>query len=260
MDWEPVGFVWLVAKNQLIHHQNQSGKTMKKTYLASALLALLVTAGVQAQNTFPAKGHVGIGTTSPTYPFHVNSTSTGTRARFQFGPALIDLVNYSQGTLPYSNSSGMFVSNQDGLLMVGNNKDLRFVTYTSQYVERMRIKANGNVGIGTLNPAHRLEVNGTVRAREVKLEATQWPDYVFGESYPLMPLEEVNSHIRQKGHLPGLKPAGEYEAEGVNMLELSQKLLEKIEELTLYLIRQEKDVKAITSRIDALVADAEQKD
>lgn len=83
-----------------------------------------------------------------------------------------------------------------------------------------------------------LEVNGIIRAKEVKLEATSWPDYVFEDGYQLMPLKEVKSHIDQKGHLPGIKFAKEYEAEGVNIMELNQKLLEKIEELTIYIINQ----------------------
>ncbi|MDN3604927.1 hypothetical protein ACFOUP_08670 [Belliella kenyensis] len=97
----------------------------------------------------------------------------------------------------------------------------------------------GNVGIGTANPTHRLEVNGTIRAKEVKLEATNWPDYVFEKDYELMPLDAVKSFIDQKGHLPGLKSAKEYEQNGVNMLELNQKLLEKVEELMLHTINQQ---------------------
>ncbi len=123
-------------------------------------------------------------------------------------------------------------------VMAGNSKDIRFVTYTGQYTERMRIKANGNVGIGTLAPSHKLEVNGNIRAKEIKREATNWPDYVFEAGYELMSLGEVKNYISQYGHLPGLKPAKEYQEQGVDMLELNQKLLEKIEELTLHLIHQ----------------------
>ena len=95
---------------------------------------------------------------------------------------------------------------------------------------------SGNVGIGITTPNHKLEVNGTVRAQGVKVEATDWPDYVFEEGYELMTLEEVKAYIDKNGHLPGLKPAKEYEDEGVDIMELNQKLLEKVEELTLYII------------------------
>ncbi|MCH7403553.1 interleukin-like EMT inducer domain-containing protein [Belliella kenyensis] len=124
---------------------------------------------------------------------------------------------------------------------VGNNLSNALV-YGNGAVSGAALIVNhlGNIGIGTNSPNNKLEVNGTIRAKEVKLEATNWPDYVFEKDYKLMPLEAVKSFIDQKGHLPGLKSAKEYEEEGVNMLELNQKLLEKVEEVTLYLIQQQK--------------------
>ncbi|MCH7411485.1 hypothetical protein MM239_19005 [Belliella sp. DSM 111904] len=118
----------------------------------------------------------------------------------------------------------------------------------------VRYNQVGNVGIGTNSPTHSLEVNGTIRAKEVKLEATNWPDYVFERDYQLMPLEEVKSFIVRKGHLPSLKSAKEYDEEGVNMLEMNQKLLEKIEELTLYTITQEEKLVRIESELELLRA------
>lgn len=110
------------------------------------------------------------------------------------------------------------------------------------------IRGNG-VGIGISSPTHKLEVNGTIRAKEVKLEATNWPDYVLSESYRLPSLEETGAYIKTHGHLPGFRSAAEYEAEGVNMLELNQKLLEKVEELTLHLIEKEKNMNDMKSRV-----------
>ncbi|MFD2035514.1 hypothetical protein ACFSKL_11975 [Belliella marina] len=110
----------------------------------------------------------------------------------------------------------------------------------------------GNLGIGTTVPTNKLEVNGTIRAKEVKLEATNWPDYVFEKGYELMPLDAVNSFIGENGHLPGLKPAKVYEEEGVNMLELNQKLLEKVEELTLHTIGQERKLEKMEAEIELL--------
>ena len=116
--------------------------------------------------------------------------------------------------------------------------------------ERLRVTHSGNVGIGTTIPTNKLEVNGTIRAKEVKLEATGWPDYVFENGYELMPLDEVESFIAHKGHLPGLKSAREYEEEGVNVMELNQMLLEKVEEVTLYLIQQQKLIEAQSGLIE----------
>jgi len=102
---------------------------------------------------------------------------------------------------------------------------------------------DGKVGIGTTTPDSKLSVNGNIRAHEIKLETDNWPDYVFEEGYELPSLEETKAFIDQNGHLPGLKSAKEYQEEGVNMMELNQQLLEKIEELTLQLIKEEEERK-----------------
>lgn len=105
--------------------------------------------------------------------------------------------------------------------------------------ERLRITSGGNVGIGTTSPSHKLAVNGTVRAKEVIVD-TGWSDYVFASDYQLAPLSEVEAHIYEKKHLPGIPSAAEVEANGVSLGEMQSKLLAKIEELTLHLIAQEK--------------------
>lgn len=104
----------------------------------------------------------------------------------------------------------------------------------------LHLNRAGNVGIGTTTPTHKLEVNGTVRAKEVKLEVSSWPDYVFLKGYELLSLTEVEEFIERNGRLPGLGSAEEYETLGVNMMDLNLRLVEKIEELTLYVIDQDK--------------------
>ncbi len=111
----------------------------------------------------------------------------------------------------------------------------------------MRILSNGNVGIGTTSPTHKLAVNGTIRAKEVIVD-TGWSDYVFDPAYRLAPLSEVEQHIKTEGHLPGIPSAREVAEHGVSMGEMQSKLLAKIEELTLHQIEQEK-------RIERLEAD-----
>ena len=106
------------------------------------------------------------------------------------------------------------------------------------------MQPNGNIGIGTTSPSNKLSVNGTIRAKEVRVN-TGWSDFVFEEDYALPTLEEVASHIKAHKHLPDIPSAAEVEAEGVELGTISSKLLQKIEELTLYVIEQEKRIEAL---------------
>lgn len=95
----------------------------------------------------------------------------------------------------------------------------------------------GNVGIGTDTPDSRLAVNGVIRAKEVKVETANWPDYVFSENYILPSIDEVEQHIQDNGHLINIPSALEIEKQGHELGEMNRLLLEKIEELTLYIIQ-----------------------
>jgi len=107
----------------------------------------------------------------------------------------------------------------------------------------------GNVGIGTADPGTwKLAVNGNIRAKEIKVE-TGWADYVFLDDYRLPTLQEVEKHINEKGHLPNIPSAKEVDANGIQLGEMNKLLLEKIEELTLYIIEQNKNQKQLEKRI-----------
>ncbi|WP_255409462.1 LamG domain-containing protein [Aquimarina sp. I32.4] len=103
---------------------------------------------------------------------------------------------------------------------------------------------NGKVGIGTTTPDSKLTVKGKIHAEEVKIDlSVPAPDYVFKKEYDLLSIEEVQAHIKEKGHLPNIPSAIEMETNGVELGIMNMKLLEKIEELTLYTIDQEKKIK-----------------
>ncbi|PWN65110.1 cell wall anchor protein [Chryseobacterium phosphatilyticum] len=90
-----------------------------------------------------------------------------------------------------------------------------------------------------------LYVKKGIKAQQIKVEtpaANGWADYVFKKGYQLRSLEEVEKHISEKGHLPNIPSAQEVEKEGINLGEMDAKLLEKIEELTLYSIQQNKQL------------------
>jgi hypothetical protein len=115
---------------------------------------------------------------------------------------------------------------------------------------------SGNVGIGTTNPgAYKLAVKGKIRAEEIVVD-TGWADYVFEDDYRLAPLAEVESHIKAKKHLPGIPSAAEVAEHGVSMGDMQSKLLSKVEELTLHLIAQEKELAALRREVSALKTSA----
>lgn len=114
------------------------------------------------------------------------------------------------------------------------NKDV------TRYGSTLTLSDNGNVGIGTSTPIDKLSVNGNIRSKEVKVEAVNWPDYVFDEDYKITSLESLEKYIKRNKHLPDVPTAKEVETNGLELGEMNKALLKKVEELTLYMIEQNK--------------------
>lgn len=114
---------------------------------------------------------------------------------------------------------------------------------------------DGNVGIGVtpdkIDPLYKLSVNGSIRSKEVVVE-TGWADFVFEPGYKLMPLNELESYVEANNHLPGIPTATDVEQNGVKVGEMESKLLQKIEELTLYVIAQNKKMEEQDMKIREL--------
>lgn len=134
-------------------------------------------------------------------------------------------------------------------LLTANAAPLKFGTADA---DRMIIDASGNVGIGTMNPDTKLTVNGTVHATKVKVTQTVWPDFVFQETYKRPTLQELESFIRQHRRLPDIPSEAEVKKNGVDVADSQAKLLQKVEELTLYIIELNKKIEVQDGQIREL--------
>ncbi|SMC74749.1 hypothetical protein [Pedobacter africanus] len=172
---------------------------------------------VQGDGLRVTSGNVGIGTEAPAAKLDVFVPASTFTNNIKFGDATPAYLA--------SGNSGIYLSNNTG-------NQLFMIQHT------------GNVGIGTMTPNSKLAVNGNIRAHEIKVETANWPDYVFAKDYELPTLQETEKHIKDKGHLPGIPSAAEVKANGVDLGEMNAKLLQKIEELTLHLIEQNKKFEA----------------
>lgn len=133
------------------------------------------------------------------------------------------------------------------------------VTLFDNSASHVTITSNGNVGIDQKNPKDKLEVNGQIHAKSVKVDLKEWADFVFEEGYNLPQLKEVEQFIKANGHLPEIPSTAVVVSDGIELGAINRLLLQKIEELTLHLIAQEKEIDALSSdykilleRVDAL--------
>lgn len=142
-----------------------------------------------------------------------------------------------------TNYSSFFVSGDGNAYMnfAGGGSSSR-IGFQIDGSSAMSIFNNKSVGINTSGTgSHKLAVGGSIGAQEIKVEVGGWSDFVFEEDYNIPTLEEVEKHIQEKGHLQDIPSAKEVEENGIYLGEMNAKLLQKIEELTLYVIELKKE-------------------
>ncbi|MDM8176934.1 hypothetical protein FKG96_06225 [Olivibacter sp. LS-1] len=254
-----------ISPDKIIGSENSSGHIHQCRRFLVIAFALVCSFRVSAQtNRFPSDGNTGIGTFNPTAKLHIvegNNT-------FRFNRGALNVTpNISIGTsggkslavLSGLNGTASVFDNTGTFMIAGDTKANIDGGGSSGGTPYLTVTGGGYVGIGTVNPQELLTVNGIIKSREVKVESGVWPDYVFAAGYKMPGLAEVEKYIREHGHLPGIPGKEEVAREGVGLAEMNRKLLEKVEEITLLLIENEKiresqarEMKEQAARIDRL--------
>ncbi len=213
--------------------------------------------------TVAANGNVGIGIPDPQAKLCVNgeiATNGAINASGKLSSTLVG-ADGSGGHLVLSNPSktkpgeGMnwVLFNMSG----GYGNSLQFWQYDNVGCvnggicqARMVISDNGYVGIGTTKPTAKLSVDGTVLAKNVKVSQApnDWPDYVFESAYKLPSLHALEAFIQENKHLPEIPSAKEIATDGLDLGELVKLQMKKIEELTLYILEQNKRIEALEAQ------------
>jgi len=208
-------------------------------------------------------GNVGIGTTTP-----ITNAKLDIRGNLYINSGIDDNHiywgnhNMTMGTPPDDYAHNVFSLKPGG----STQGDLltRFCMYHAykkdSTVEKVRLASaessflmGGNVGIGIKTPQYLLDVNGTIRATEIKIVSPDsFPDYVFDKAHYLPKLNEVRQYIAQNGHLPGIQSASDAKMNGIDLVDMQMKLLKKMEEMTLYILEQQDTIEQLEKKLDAV--------
>ncbi len=140
-------------------------------------------------------------------------------------------------------ATGGVIRSSSGTTDAGNAPlilDASSLNFSNNNTIKMTMNSAGYMGLGTSNLTYRLNVNGTIRAKEVRVESN-WADYVFEPDYSLRPLAEVEKYIQANKHLPDVTSAEDIQKDGVQVGEQMTQMMRKIEELTLYVIDLKKE-------------------
>lgn len=218
-------------------------------------------------------GYVGIGTTEPEEMLDIRG-----KLHIQTNDGWVNIGSINWGFMHFYTDRPKFyfnkpISVQGGVISSIERVDLQLQTFNTTH---LRIQyGTGRVGIGKDNPICKLDVagkihsdtlvtsiaqigevqsdslrTGVIKTGAIFVDSAYGADFVFDNNYQLRSLQDVYSYIQEHGHLPEIQSAADMQQNGVNMSEFQIQLLQKIEELTLYIIQQEQRIKELENIIN----------
>lgn len=245
-----IGTFMFVGPTNMVDFGGQQIRSVQRGAFFSNTLVGYALQTAEGNNVFnTTSGNTGIGTTAPIEKLDVNGNIKST--------GFILPTNAAAGKVLTSDASGNatwqaaasagwgFDGNAVGVLKKIGTADNYALPFITNNTEQMRITTAGNVGIGTASPSEKLSVNGNILSKKVRVTQTGWADYVFHSSYELPSLSEVEAYIKKHQHLKDIPSAAEVERDGLDLGSNQAALLKKIEELTLYVIEQQKEIEEL---------------
>ncbi len=191
-------------------------------------------------------GDAGIGVTTPEQRLHVRSANSSEGILLEAINPILQLRQSNTPLTGYTDKGFIQLNGEDIRLGTNSSNNSGKLVIRTNGSDRMWVDSAGNVTIGTAYKAasgYKFSVNGKIMAEEVRVQLdADWPDYVFSGDYKLMSLSELQKFIITHKHLPGILPASEIKANGIELGDTNKRMMEKIEELTLYILELKKEI------------------
>ena len=219
-------------------------------------------------------GLVGIGTITPTNAgLTVNKIVGNTNAIFGGNSTGVSIQSsypgvgfntyYNGGSIMIGNGGAGYIGADPttGRIIIANTNTTSTAGAYNALADKMWIATDGTVSLGSSNlnaennslgSGYKLKVFGKIISEEVRVQLkAAWPDYVFEKNYQKLSIDELEKYVTANKHLPNIPSAAEVEKDGQHLGEIQRKMLEKIEELSLYVIELKKEINVLKSKSTA---------
>lgn len=201
-----------------------------------------------------SNSNVGIGTSSPIAFLDISRTTSFAGPIFRIvypwdKPEIFQIDHPTSKIVTIGNGGGTYSHGSIELFAFVNSVTQSKIKLSASPLVDSYFNA-GNLGIGVTNTnGYKLAVNGSIFATSLRLRAT-WPDYVFNKEYDLMSLKDLERYISINKHLPGIPTEQDVTVNGFDVSHVNAKLLEKIEELTIHIIKLNRDIETLKEELN----------